>query len=385
MAKVKNNVMMVTAISFARINTVMTVNIVSLLKSAVQKGVSDIHLKINESPAVRKDGKIIRTQLQPLSEEDFFAILETVVPTSYRNKAFDNYDADFSYDIPEVARFRINLSRELGKMFMVIRVISIKIPTREELHLPKSIEKFSTLKNGIVLITGATGCGKSSTLAAMINHINNTQEKHIITIEDPVEYLFTPEKCIITQRQLGIDTPSFPEGIKYALRQDPDVILVGEIRDLETMSAALKASETGHLVLATLHTNDAIQTINRAIGFFEPKDRDYIRKQLAENLRGTISQRLVPRADRAGRFPACEILVVTPTVKDFIMKDSLEQIYDLVKRGNFDDMISLNISLFHLYKAGIISKEMALQASDNKIEMQQYIRGVYHGASFDVM
>lgn len=385
MAKVKNNVMMVIAISFARINTVMTVNIVSLLKSAVQKGVSDIHLKINESPAVRKDGKIIRTQLQPLSEEDFFAILETVVPTSYRNKAFDNYDADFSYDIPEVARFRINLSRELGKMFMVIRVISIKIPTREELHLPKSIEKFSTLKNGIVLITGATGCGKSSTLAAMINHINNTQEKHIITIEDPVEYLFTPAKCIITQRQLGVDTPSFPEGIKYALRQDPDVILVGEIRDLETMSAALKASETGHLVLATLHTNDAIQTINRAIGFFEPKDRDYIRKQLAENLRGTISQRLVPRADRAGRFPACEILVVTPTVKDFIMKDSLEQIYDLVKRGNFDDMISLNISLFHLYKAGIISKEMALQASDNKIEMQQYIRGVYHGASFDVM
>ena len=385
MAKVKNNVMIVTAISFARINTVMTVNIVSLLKSAVQKGVSDIHLKINESPAVRKDGKIIRTQLQPLSEEDFFAILETVVPTSYRNKAFDNYDADFSYDIPEIARFRINLSRELGKMFMVIRVISIKIPTREELHLPKSIEKFSTLKNGIVLITGATGCGKSSTLAAMINHINNTQEKHIITIEDPVEYLFTPAKCIITQRQLGVDTPSFPEGIKYALRQDPDVILVGEIRDLETMSAALKASETGHLVLATLHTNDAIQTINRAIGFFEPKDRDYIRKQLAENLRGTISQRLVPRADRAGRFPACEILVVTPTVKDFIMKDSLEQIYDLVKRGNFDDMISLNISLFHLYKAGIISKEMALQASDNKIEMQQYIRGVYHGASFDVM
>lgn len=192
-------------------------------------------------------------------------------------------------------------------------------------------------------------------------------------------------KCIITQRQIGIDTPSFPDGIKYALRQDPDVILVGEIRDIETMSAALKASETGHLVLATLHTNDAIQTINRVIGFFEPKDRDYIRKQLAENLRGTISQRLVPRADKPGRFPACEILVVTPTVKDFIIKDSLEQIYDLVKRGNFDDMISLNISLFHLYKAGIITKETAIQASDNKIEMQQYIRGVYHGASFDVM
>ena len=385
MAKLKKNVIIVLVKFRTEVIHIMSISIVSLLKSAVQKGVSDVHLKINEPPAIRKDGKIIRTQIPPLTEEDFFEILETVVPASYRNKAFDNYDADFSYDIPDIARFRINLSRELGKMFMVIRVISIKIPTREELHLPKSIDKFSSLKNGIVLVTGATGSGKSSTLASMVNHINNTQEKHIITIEDPVEYLFTPMKCIITQRQIGIDTPSFPDGIKYSLRQDPDVILVGEIRDIETMSAALKASETGHLVLATLHTNDAIQTINRVIGFFEPKDRDYIRKQLAENLRGTISQRLLPRADKPGRFPACEILVVTPTVKDFIIKDSLEQIYDLVKRGNFDDMISLNISLFHLYKAGIITKETAIQASDNKIEMQQYIRGVYHGASFDVM
>lgn len=359
-------------------------SIVNLLKSAVSNGISDIHLKINEPPAIRKDGKIMRTKLPPITEEDFFQAIEVLIPSSFRNKAYDTFDADFSYDLPGVSRFRVNLSRELGKMFMVIRVISLKIPTVEDLNLPKSIEKFAMFSNGIVLVTGATGSGKSSTLAAMINFINNTQEKHIITIEDPVEFLFLPNKCIVTQRQLEIDTPSFPEGVKYALRQDPDVILIGEIRDFETMTAALKAAETGHLVLATMHTNDAIQTINRMLGFYEPKDRDSIKKQIAEALRGTISQRLIPRMDKPGRIPACEILVNTPTVKDFILRDSLEQIYDLVKKGNFNEMISLNLSLFNLYKNGIISKENALYFSDNKIELQQYLRGAFHGTSFDI-
>lgn len=360
------------------------VSIMNLLKSAVSKGISDIHLKINEPPAVRKDGKIYRTQLPVLTEEEFCQILEMLVPSSFRNKAYDTFDADFSYDIPGVSRFRINLSHELGKMFMVIRVISYHIPTVDELNLPKSIEKFSLFTNGIVFVTGATGSGKSSTLAAMVNHINKTQEKHIITIEDPVEYVFTPDKSIITQRQVEIDTPSFPDGIKYALRQDPDVILIGEIRDSETMNAALKASETGHLVLATMHTNDAIQTINRALGFYEPKDRDSVKKLLAEALRGTISQNLIPRIDRPGRIPACEILVNTPTVKDFILRDSLEQIYDLVKKGNFNEMVSFNISLFNLYKNGVISKENAIYFSDNKVELQQYLRGAFHGTNFDV-
>ena len=360
------------------------VSILNLLKSAVSKGISDIHLKINEPPAVRKDGKIFRTQLPILTEEDFCQILEILVPSSFRNKAYDTFDADFSYDIPGVSRFRINLSHELGKMFMVIRVISYHVPTVDELNLPKSIEKFSLFTNGIIFVTGATGSGKSSTLAAMVNHINKTQEKHIITIEDPVEYVFTPDKSIITQRQVEIDTPSFPDGIKYALRQDPDVILIGEIRDSETMNAALKASETGHLVLATMHTNDAIQTINRALGFYEPKDRDSVKKLIAEALRGTISQKLIPRIDRPGRIPACEILVNTPTVKDFILRDTLEQIYDLVKKGNFNEMVSFNISLFNLYKNGIISKENAIYFSDNKVELQQYLRGAFHGTNFDV-
>lgn len=357
-------------------------DILELLKTAVYKGISDIHLKINESPSVRISGKIVKTEYDPITEESFYNILDLLCPPSFRNKVFDCFDIDFAYDIPGVSRFRINLSHELGKMFMVIRVISYYIPSIQELNLPKSIEKFAGFSNGIVFVTGATGNGKSSTLAALVNHINKTQEKHIITLEDPVEYVFTPDKSIVTQRQMEIDAESFSEGIKYALRQDPDIILVGEIRDEETMTAALKAAETGHLILTTLHTNDAVQTINRVLSLFEAKAKEYVRKQLAESLRAIVSQRLIPRADGQGRFPACEILVVTPTVKDFILRDCPEQIYELVKKGNFNEMVSLNQSLFALYKNGIISKEYALYFSDNKIELQQYMRGAYSGSNY---
>ena len=358
-------------------------DIIGLLKTAVAKGISDIHLRINEPPAIRISGKIVKTQFPPLTENEFYYILDLLCPASYKNKVFGVFDADFSYDIPGVSRFRVNLSHELGKMFMVIRVISYYVPTIKELNLPKSIEKFANFSNGIVFVTGATGSGKSSTLASLINYVNQTQEKHIITLEDPVEFIFTPDKALITQRQVEIDTESFSSGVKFALRQDPDIILIGEIRDEETMSAALKAAETGHLILTTMHTNDAVQTINRVLSLFEPKARDYVRKQLAETLRATVSQRLIPRVDGQGRFPACEILVVTPTVKDFILKDSPEQIYELVKKGNFNEMVSLNQSLYALYKNGIISKENALYFSDNKIELQQLIRGVYSGTHYD--
>lgn len=358
-------------------------DIIGLLRTAVYKGISDIHIKINEPPSVRISGKIVKTEFEPLTENDFYEIMNLLCPPTFRNKAFEVFDTDFSYDIPGVSRFRVNLSHELGKMFMVIRVISYYIPTIKELNLPKAVEKFATFPNGIVFITGATGSGKSSTLAALVNYINKNFNKHIITLEDPVEYIFTPEKSIITQRQLEIDTASFSDGVKFALRQDPDIILVGEIRDEETMTAALKAAETGHLILTTMHTNDSIQTINRVINLYDAKSRDYIRKQLAESLRATVSQRLVPRADGNGRFPACEILVVTPTVKDFILRDSPEQIYELVKKGNFNEMVSLNQSLFNLYRNGIITKENALYFSDNKIELQQYMRGVYSGSNYE--
>lgn len=354
-------------------------DIIKYLVDAVKEGASDVHLKTSEPPAFRKDGKIHKSAMEPLTESDIFSIIEIMVPTSIRNKAFEVFDLDFAYEIKGVSRFRVNLSRELGRIAIVVRVISYNIHDIKQLNLPKSIENFATLTNGIVLITGPTGSGKSTTIASLLDYINRTYQKHIITIEDPVEFIYIDKKSIITQRQVEMDTLSYPDGIKYALRQDPDVILIGEIRDLETMQCALKASETGHLVFATMHTNDAIQTINRIINFFDPRDRDFVRKQVAETLRGTVAQKLIPRKDNQGRIPACEVLVVTPTVKDFIIKNQLDQIYELVRKGSFNDMITLNMSLFSLVQKNVITQDEALYYSDNKVELQQYLRGAYHG------
>ncbi len=238
---------------------------------------------------------------------------------------------------------------------------------------------FSKFKSGIVFITGPTGRVKSTTIASLIDSINRNERKHIITIEDPIEFIYSNKNCIITQRQVEIDTLSFPDGVKYALRQDPDVILIGEIRDIETLTSAMKAAETGHLVIASLHTNDAIQTVSRIVGMYEPKDRENVRKQLSETLRGCIAQKLIPMKSGHGRIPACEIMAVTPTIKDFIIKDELEQIYDLVKKGSYNDMITMNMSLLQLIKENMISKEVAIEVSDNKVEIEQMLRGAYHG------
>lgn len=349
------------------------------LKKAVSIGASDVHLRVDERPMVRKDGKIIKIDMPLLSEEDLIEIVNILVPKTVKTRANSAFDLDFSYEIKGVSRFRVNLSRQLGRSAIVIRNVPYTIKKFEELNLPISIEQFARLNNGIVLITGPTGSGKSTTLASMIDYININYPKHIITIEDPIEFIFTNRKSVVSQRQVEIDTPTFPDGVKYALRQDPDVILIGEIRDRETVISALKASETGHLVFATLHTNDAVQTVNRIVNMFDPQDRQYIRSQLAATLRGTIAQKLVNVKDGEGRYPACEILVSTPTVKDFIVKDELEQIYDLVKKGSFNDMLTMNMSLHKLVQKGIISEEEALEKSDNKNELQQMFRGVFHG------
>ena len=271
------------------------------------------------------------------------------------------------------------MSRQLGKSALVIRTIPYSIKRVTELTLPESIEQFATLNNGLVLITGPTGSGKSTTIASLIDYININYPKHIITIEDPVEFIFTNKKSIVSQRQVLIDTPTFPDGIKYALRQDPDVIFIGEIRDKETVVAALKAAETGHLVFATIHTNDAIQTVNRIVNMYEPSDRDFVRSQLAAVLRGTVSQKLIPISNGTGRRPACEVLVVTPTVKDFIEKDKLGEIYELVKKGSFNNMITMNTSLYRLFEQDLITEDIAMSYSDNKNELQQMFRGVFHG------
>lgn len=354
-------------------------NIIKFLENAVVEGASDIHLRCGNPPAIRKNGKIYKTKMEPVTREDIINAIKITAPKNMEEDFYNRFDIDYSFAIKDVSRFRINVGHELGNPMMTIRSIPNKIPTFSELKLPLHLEKFSKNNNGIVLITGQTGSGKSTTLASMVNYINNNYMKHIITIEDPVEFVFENAKSIVTQRQLSVDTASFPEGVKYAMRQDPDVILIGEIRDRETLNSALKAAETGHLVLATLHTNDTIQTINRIINFYEPSDRDFVRRQVAETLRGVVAQKLLNTIDGDFRVPACEILVVTPTVKDFIIKDKLLDIYELVKVGSYNDMITMNMSIFEWLSKGVISEEEAIEKSDNINELKQMIRGAYHG------
>ena len=358
----------------------------AFLKKAVEEGVSDVHLRIDEVPVVRKDGKIVKTNYPVIKEKDISHVLNVVLPKYLRTKVQAAFDLDFSYEIKGISRFRINLARQLGNTSLVFRIIPYEIPSFAELKLPPALNMFAKFHSGIVLVTGPTGSGKSTTIASLIDLINKNERKHIITIEDPIEFIYSNKNCIITQRQVEIDTLSFPDGVKYALRQDPDVILIGEIRDLETLTSAMKAAETGHLVIASLHTNDAIQTVNRIVGMFDPKDRDGVRKQLAETLRACVAQKLLPLKSGHGRIPACEIMVVTPTIKDFIIKDELEQIYDLVKKGSYNDMITMNMSLLQLIKEGLISKETAIEVSDNKVEIEQMLRGAYHGTvdKFDI-
>ncbi len=353
------------------------------LRQAVSVGASDAHICEGERPAIRVSGQIMRINLPPITSEDMDFAIKSIAPAHLKDRITRFFDIDFSYEIPGCSRFRVNMSRQLGKAAMVIRTIPYYIKKFKELNLSDTIEQFASFNNGLVLVTGPTGSGKSTTIASLIDYINATVAKHIITIEDPVEFIFSNKKSIVSQRQLLIDTPSFSDGIKYSLRQDPDVIFIGEIRDRETIESALNAAETGHLVVSTLHTNDAIQSITRIINLFDPGERTFVINQIANTLRGTISQKLLPSTDGNTRFPAAEILVVTPTVRDFIIKNELDQIYGLVKNGSFDNMITMNMSIYKLYQEGKISKETALTYSDNKTELEQMMRGVYRGTGMN--
>ncbi len=351
-----------------------------LLKKAVEIKASDVHFIVGEVPSFRIDGKIIKSKLPPVTENDMLKSIDDIAPVSMRDKIFKSYDSDFPYEIEGISRYRVNLAMTFGYHSMTIRLVPYDIPTFEQLKLPKNIENFSKADNGIILVTGVAGSGKSTTIASMLEHINLTQKKHIVTIEDPIEYVYKSKKSIFTQRQIGVDTSGYLDGLKFALRQDPDVILIGEIRDMDTVQSALHAAETGHLVFATLHTFNAIQTINRILSFFQPTERDAVRGQFAEVFRGSISQRLLPLAQGSGRIPAVEMLFSTATIKDFIIKNELEEIYKLVQKGSYDDMITFNMSLYNLYKKGLITKEAAMANSDSPNELMHYIRGVYSGS-----
>ena len=299
-------------------------SITEFLRFAVEAGASDEHLKVGNPPFIRKNGFIEKTDYPILSRQDLDDVILEIAPTSIRDEILTKCDVDFMYEMRGFSKFRINYNRQLGLPALTIRNVPYQIPTLSDLNLPNILNNIATHQNGIVLITGPTGSGKSTTIASIIDGIVSNSAKHIITIEDPVEYVFRCKNSIVSQRQIGIDTANFATGIKYALRQDPDIIFIGEIRDKETMAAALKAAETGHLVLSTLHTNDAVQTLNRIVNIFNESDRAVVRKQVAETLRATIAQKLVYSKENDKRYPACEILVVTPTIKDLILKNELD-------------------------------------------------------------
>lgn len=350
-----------------------------LLKTAMQHGASDVHLKVGSTPVLRISGELVPLTSEPkLTQPDAIKIASAVMSPSQFESFKKKNDADVAYSLPGLGRFRCNLYVQRGTIGLVIRIIPFKTPTLEETNLPEVLKKIAMEERGLVLVTGATGSGKSTTLAAMVDYINMNKTRNIVTIEDPIEYLHRDKKSIISQREVGNDTESFSGALRSALRQDPDVILVGEMRDYETIQTALTASETGHLVLSTLHTVDATETVSRIISFFPPYQHNQVRFQLSSVLKGIISMRLMPRADGKGRVPAAEVLVATSTAKDCILdSDKTKQLPNVIAQGKIHyGMQTFDQSIFDLYKMGMINYEEALRAASNPDDFILKIKGI---------
>ncbi|MEP6506966.1 MAG: type IV pilus twitching motility protein PilT [Gemmatimonadales bacterium] len=342
----------------------MGLNLRALLEEMVTVGASDLHIVAGECPKLRIDGDITSAQTRGILRPKDTLQLAYSVLTEQQKKRFEMEDElDFSFGIASLARFRGNCFRQRGCVSMVIRQIPFSIKTFQDLGLPPSIAKMAEKPRGLVLVTGATGSGKSTTLAALIDKINRERKGHIITVEDPIEFIHKHQGCLINQREVGTDTKSFATALKYALREDPDVILVGEMRDLETIQAALTIAETGHLAFATLHTNSAPEAINRIIDVFPSHQQSQVRAQLAFVLEGIVTQTLVPKATGRGRAMAAEVLVVTPAIRALIRDDKVHQIYSSMQSGKKFGMQTLNDALYALYVGKEISEEEALKVT----------------------
>jgi len=345
-----------------------------LLAHGVQTGASDLHFLVGDRPAYRIDGSLRPVKCSPLKPADTRQICENLLGNEVGNDVLQELqEHDCSYSIQGVARFRVNIYRQRGSLCCILRVIPTAVPSLEQLALPAGVRRLAEEERGLVLVTGATGSGKSSTLAAMINHINRSRSAHILTIEDPIEFLHTNERASISQREVGPDTRTFTTALRASLRQDPDVILVGEMRDPETIDIALKAAETGHMVFSTVHTTDAAKTVGRLVGAFPAEEQQTVRLRLADNLKGVISQRLLPVANGRGRAVAAEIMVATKTIQEHI-KDPLQtgQIKDVIERGRDQyQMQSFDQHLTELYRAGTITLDAAKGAASNPSDFQR--------------
>jgi len=350
-----------------------------LLKIAVERKASDLHLKVGAFPVIRVDGTLLPlADMRRLMQEDTIAMAFSIMSARQKEKFKNNFEIDIAYNVPNLGRFRCNIFQQRGTVGLVLRVIPAKILTIKELLLPPVLEKICLEQRGLVLCTGTTGSGKSTTLAAMIDHINATRNEHVMTIEDPIEFLHRDKKSIVNQREVDVDTKGFSLALRSALRQDPDVILVGEMRDYETIETALTASETGHLVFSTLHTLDATETINRIIAVFPPHQQKQIRLQLGAVLKAVISLRLMPRADGLGRVPAAEVLIRTNYVRECIEnKEKTKYIKDAIQQGTSQyGMQTFDQSLYSLYKSGLITLEEALKRATNPNEFKLKIQGI---------
>lgn len=347
-----------------------------LLKILVEKKGSDLHVRSQGPSYVRVDGTLIPIEGSHATPKDIEDLAFSVMTPRARKIFDEKQECDFSISVDGLGRFRVNAFRQRGMMTLAVRAVSSQIPTLEELRLPAQvIQKLAMSSRGLILVTGTTGSGKSSTLAAIVGHINQTRTAHIITLEDPIEFLHSDKKSIITQREVGLDTHTFADALKNAMRQNPDVILVGEMRDLETTQAALTAAQTGHLVLATLHTIDAIQTVTRIVDLFPPHQQAQVRLQLSDSLKGVVSQRLLP-CTKGGRVAAVEVLAVTAHVRKLIEENSTVGVVQAMQKGSFYGMQTFNQSLVKLYKDGLVKLEDVLAAASNPDDVLLAIRGI---------
>lgn len=345
-----------------------------LLETAAESKASDIFLKEGAPPALRVNGRVQVTDFPSLSADDVQELAYSIMTHEQIGRFEHRHEMDLAFTLEGVSRFRVNVYKQRGSIGMVLRLIPLQIFSMDELNLPPVLKDLAIHRQGLVLVTGPTGCGKSTTLAAMIDLINSTRRCNIVTVEDPIEFVHTDKLAIVNQREVGIDTDSFTDALKYVVRQSPDVILIGEMRDVETMQVALAASETGHLVFSTVHTTSASETMDRIINMFPPHEKPQICMRMAGSLRGIVSQKLIPRLDGSGRIAAVEVMIATPTVSKLVEEGRSGQLYTAISEGNFWGMQTMNQSLVKLYRDGTISEEEATLNAGNLTELKQTIR-----------
>ena len=347
-----------------------------ILMAAVEGGASDVHLKVGAPIVFRINRRLVIVEGPLPTLEWMETVVDNILPKHSKEQFDREHECDFSYYLPNIGRFRTNCFRQRGQPCLAMRFVKVQVPTFEELGLLPVLKQIAESPRGIVLLAGSTGCGKSTTLAAMVEHINANSRKHIITLEDPIEYVFEDNQSVIEQREIGLDTLSFGHGLKYVLRQDPDVIMIGEMRDATSFSAAMSAADTGHLVLSTLHTTNSAQSVGRVLDFFKPDERDQIRRQIAGTLQAVICQRMVPTI-AGGMTPAQEIMINSGTVRKLIEENRLEKLGAAIETGAEEGMLNFNQHLFTLVKEGKVSQADALAKATNAQALEMNFQGIF--------